>query len=81
MGDYRALLLQQVKGPNPAPHPKHIVADGDDDAVTKALALVGPEEQKFGVSLKAVVRLPDNVVIYEDDQRVEKPSSELAYAI
>ncbi len=81
MADYRALLLQQVRGPKPAPHPKHLVADGDDDAVNKALAMVGPEEKEHGVILKAVLRLSDGVVIWEDGQRVQKPASELAYAI
>lgn len=43
--------------------------------------MVGPDGKKFGINLKALVRLSDNMVIYEDGERVEKPMSELAYAI
>lgn len=77
---YKVLLTQKFKGPQPAPHPRSVSADTDDDAVERAQALVGEDGPTFGIRLKAVSR-PDGTIIFEDGARVEKPAAEVGYII
>lgn len=75
MPQYRVVSFQQYRTMEPVPRFDNFSAANDDEAIGKASRMVTPVAERYGVSLKGVVRLRDGkptTIIFEDGRRVLK---------
>ena len=80
--EYQALVLQQYRTDGPVPRFERFSATSHDEAVTIAVALIGPMEKRYGAWLHSVVLLEDGapkILIFDGEQQVCMPAGGSAH--